>query len=85
MTKDQKEQIKQLFRNKNHFNNKLLDIIETVFINGDTYHDDYYYYMKEYETIMEMANENLDEIEKLTGKSYERYKPYVWWKENDNE
>lgn len=82
MTKDQKEQIKQLFRNKNHFNNKLLDIIETVFINRDTYHDDYYYYMKEYETIMEMANENLDEIENLTGKSYERHKPYGWWKED---
>lgn len=82
MTKDQKAHIIQLFRNENHFNNKLLDIVETVFINGDTYHEDYY--MKEYETIMEMANENLDEIEKLTGKSYERHKPYGWWKEDND-
>lgn len=83
MTKDQKEHIKQLFKLKKRYSDEITTVME-ILIKYELKNKKKYYINK-YNRMRKLANENLDEIEKLTGKSYERYKPYGWWKENDDD
>lgn len=83
MTKDQKEHIVELFRIEKRCSDEIETVMEILIRYG--LKDKEEYYINKYNRMRKLANENLDEIEKLTGKSYERYKPYGWWKENDNE
>lgn len=83
MTKDQKEHIVELFRIEKRCSDEIETVMEILI--RHKLKDKEEYYINKYNRMRELANENLDEIEKLTGKSYERYKPYGWWKENNNE